>query len=269
MWGSDASVSSHPSGCRRVEALEELHALGEDLGVVGRGGEERADGHVDAPRFLARVLAVAQVGLVHDLGEAGEAAIAQPRSLQERLEGTVLALVAELHAGRVERDRGRREFRWRRENELRLGIDEPPDEPGRRDPIDVRPRPGDPPATPQCGQIQASGEGRVGLIPDVGYAWRWPPRVAEPRRRPGRRRSRGPGSAGGPWPAAPAPRGRGGSSPRPCAPARGAPSGSVRRGACSPGRGGREGERSTSPALKFSICWTRTSVASPPSRWIS
>src|ERR1043166_767154 len=44
---------------RRVQPLEQRHALGEYLVVVGRGGQQRADGHVDAARLLVRILAVA------------------------------------------------------------------------------------------------------------------------------------------------------------------------------------------------------------------
>src|ERR1043166_2780339 len=50
-----------------VQPFEERHALPEDVMVVGRGGQQRADGHVDAAGLFVRVLAVAQVGLVHHL----------------------------------------------------------------------------------------------------------------------------------------------------------------------------------------------------------
>jgi len=45
--------------------------------VVGRRGEQRADRHVDAARFLVRILTVAKVRFVDHLGQASEAAVAQ------------------------------------------------------------------------------------------------------------------------------------------------------------------------------------------------
>jgi hypothetical protein len=147
---------------RRVQAFEQGHAVGEHLVVVGRRGEQRSDRHVDAAGFFVRVLAVAKVGLVNDLGEPGEPAIAQARPLDQRLEGAVFALMAQLHAGGVERDGILRKLRRRREDEHRLGIDEALDQPGGGDAIDVWPRASDPLPPAKGRQI----EGRPGLGAD-------------------------------------------------------------------------------------------------------
>ena len=151
--------------------------------VVGRRGEERTDRDVDAARFLVRVLAVSEVRLVDDLGQPGQAAITQAGPLDQRLEGAVLSLMAQLHPGGVERDGVVRELRRRREHEDRLGIDEALDQPRRGDTVDVGTRAGDPPTTAKLGQIErrrllgagrlrASGAHGDGLLdtPDLGAA---------------------------------------------------------------------------------------------------
>src|SRR5262245_33036194 len=93
-----------PPGRRGVEPLAERHALREHLVVIGRRREERTDGDVDPARLLVRILAVAQVRLVHEFAEAYQAAVAEARPLDQRLERAVLALVAQLHAGGIEGD---------------------------------------------------------------------------------------------------------------------------------------------------------------------
>src|ERR1700675_2147058 len=100
-----SSVTSVMSGLPRrrgIEALEQGQALSEDLVVVGRHREQRADGDVDAARLLVRELAVPQIRLVDDLGEPHEAAIAQARALDQRLERAVFAVMAQRSTGRVE-----------------------------------------------------------------------------------------------------------------------------------------------------------------------
>ena len=72
-----------------------------------------------------------------DLGELGEAPVAEPAALHERLERAVLSLVTELGAEGVERDRVAGELLRPREEELGRGIHEAPDEPRRGDPVHV------------------------------------------------------------------------------------------------------------------------------------
>src|SRR5437867_1130038 len=80
----------------RVQPLEQRHAVGQDLVVVGGGGEQRADRDVDPARFLVRVLPVPQIRLVDDLRQARETPVAQAGALDQRLERAVLTLVAQL-----------------------------------------------------------------------------------------------------------------------------------------------------------------------------
>src|SRR5262249_45552275 len=101
---------SSPPGGRRVQPLDEGHTLRQHLVIVGRRRQESADGDVDAPRLLVRVLAVTEIGLVHHLGESDQTAIPQTRLLHEGLEGTVLSPVTELDARRIEGDRVLREL---------------------------------------------------------------------------------------------------------------------------------------------------------------
>ena len=91
---------------------------------------------------------------MNDLGEAGQAAVAQPPSLDQRLERAVLAVMAQLHAGRVERDGVLRKLRGRREHEHGLRVDEALDQPRRGDAIDVGTRAGDPAPAAKLGQIE-------------------------------------------------------------------------------------------------------------------
>jgi hypothetical protein len=128
--------------------------LREDLVVVGRRGEQRADCDVYAARFLVRILPVSQVSLVNDLGQPHETAVAQPCPLDQRLERAVLALMTELYTGRVERNRVLRELRRRREDELRPRIDEALDQPCRRDAVYVGTGARDSPLTAKLGEIE-------------------------------------------------------------------------------------------------------------------
>src|SRR6185436_1878491 len=145
---------SAPPRRGRVEPLEERHALGEGLLIVGGGGEQRPDRNVDTAGLLVGILPVAQIRLVNDLGESREAPVTEFRSLDEGLERAVLTLMTELDAGRVKRDGVGRKVRWRREDEDRLGIDETLDQPGRRHPVDVGPGPSDPAALLQLAQVE-------------------------------------------------------------------------------------------------------------------
>src|SRR5690242_15113913 len=160
----DRSLISALLGDRRVEALEQRHALREHLVVVARRGQQGADGHVDAARLLVRILAVAQVRLVHDLGEMDQAPVPQPRLLDERLERAVLAPVTQLDARGIEGNRVGRKRGRRREHEHRLGIDEALDEPGRREAVHVGPRPGDPASAAHPGEIEDRTRLRRGVL---------------------------------------------------------------------------------------------------------
>ena len=77
----------------------------EYLVVVCIRGQKPSDHEIDSSCLVARKLAVPQISLVDDLGEAREAAIPKPGPLEERLEGAVLPHVAEFGPGRVEGNR--------------------------------------------------------------------------------------------------------------------------------------------------------------------
>src|SRR5437016_4226852 len=89
-----------------------------ETSVAPRPREEPADREVDAARLGAPILVIAQVHLVHDLGELPEALVAEPAALDQGLEGAVLTLMPELRPEGVEQDRVRRELVRAGEDEL-------------------------------------------------------------------------------------------------------------------------------------------------------
>src|SRR5262245_18419361 len=105
---------------------------------MGGGGEQGAHRDINTARLFAGILAIAQVGLEHDLGEDIEPPITQAGSFHQGLERAVLSLMAQLHARRVERNRIVWKLGGRREQKLRVSVDESHDQPRRRDAIDVR-----------------------------------------------------------------------------------------------------------------------------------
>src|SRR5207248_9837041 len=145
----------------RVETLEEREAVTEHLVVVLVGREKPTDRQVDPARLLACELAVAQIRLVDDLGQAGQTPVPDPEALDERLERAIVAVVTELGPRRVERDRRRREVAGRGEHERRLRIDEPPDQPRRGKPVHVRPRARHPRPASNVPQIQRPRRGSL------------------------------------------------------------------------------------------------------------
>src|SRR5207247_8767720 len=90
--------------------------------------EEPADREIDPARLIARELAIAKVRLMDNLSESRQAAISKACPLEECLEGAVIPDVAELGAGRIERDGFLGKLPWVREHERRVGIDESLDE---------------------------------------------------------------------------------------------------------------------------------------------
>src|SRR5215469_16591509 len=168
-----------PGSCRRfllqhgMETVEERDAPLEQIVVVGVAGGKRADGQIHAGRLLAGELAVSQIGLVHDLRDDLDPPILDAEALDQRLEGAVLPMVAEVRPEHVEGNAFARGIRCVGEGELRIGIAEAANEPGGGEAIDVGPRPRHP-GTP------AGGEGGA-----VATASRPPTRLrrAEPLRR--------------------------------------------------------------------------------------
>src|SRR5260370_16592893 len=81
-----------------------------------------------------------------DLGQLREPRVLQAAPAEQRFEGTILSLMAEFHAGRVEGYRVDGELLWGSKDEVGLWVDEPLDEPRRCDPIHVRSRASHPPS---------------------------------------------------------------------------------------------------------------------------
>src|SRR5215813_3233745 len=134
-----SSMGSLLAAHARVEPFEEGHAVCEHFVVIGVSREKPTDHHIDPARLISRELAVAKVRLVHDLGEPCHALITQPSPLHERFERAVLSDVAELGPWRIERYRVRREIVRIREQEGRVRIYEPLDEPGGCNAVHVGP----------------------------------------------------------------------------------------------------------------------------------
>jgi hypothetical protein len=122
--------------------------------VVGIRGEKTAEGQVDPARLVARKLPVAKVRLVNDLGQMREPAVAKAGPLDECLEGAIVADVAELGLRGVEGDRIRRELVAASEEERGLRIDEPLDQPGGRNAVDMGTWTRDPPACPEATEVK-------------------------------------------------------------------------------------------------------------------
>src|SRR5439155_9867498 len=102
--GSMEFASPSPSSAlsnRGVETIEQDQALGQRLVIVLDGGKKAAQHEVEAARFVALELAVAEIGLVNDLRDGEEAAIPHSRAMQKSLERAVIAVMTELHAGHV------------------------------------------------------------------------------------------------------------------------------------------------------------------------
>src|SRR5262249_61474739 len=86
----------------RIEPFEERQPMLEYLMVVCIRGQEPPDHKIDSSCLVARKLAVPQISLVDDFGEAGEAASPKPRPPQERLEGAGLPPLAAFGPRRAE-----------------------------------------------------------------------------------------------------------------------------------------------------------------------
>src|SRR5712691_1052824 len=93
-----------------------------------------------------------------------QAPIALPEASDQRLECAILTLMPELDPGRVEGNRVGRELLRGGEDKLRFRVDEPLDEPGRSDAVDVGARTRDPAAAPE------GVHGKIGLRGSAGLA---------------------------------------------------------------------------------------------------
>src|SRR5919198_773102 len=120
-------------------------ALEPGLVIAMPHGDTR-DQSVDASRLGTIKLRVLQIDVVHDLRNRHEGAIVETQPRHENLEGAEVALVRELGLEHVESELaalGTVSFSGH-ELEPRVRVDDAPDQPGARDPIDVNALPGDP-----------------------------------------------------------------------------------------------------------------------------
>ena len=142
-----------------VEAVEHDGPDPDEVGVVE--DERQAPRHgVEARRLWGVEARVGQIGLVDDPRDVPQHRVVQPVVAQHRLEGAVGPVVGELHPGDVERDRLARKRRAvLDEGELRLDIDEPADEPGAGDAIDMAVGPGHPAHQARSGPVEADTVG--------------------------------------------------------------------------------------------------------------
>src|SRR5713226_2779755 len=89
----------------RVQTIEERHPVGQCLLVVLERRQESPNRQVDPPRLVPREFLIPQVDLVDDLGQMGQSPITLSEASDQSLERAILALMPELDAGGVERDR--------------------------------------------------------------------------------------------------------------------------------------------------------------------
>ena len=129
-----------------VQRVEHGPAAREALLVVAMRRRYTRDQGVDASELLASELRVLQIDVMNDLRERTERGVVEPETRDEDLERAAVTIVRELGLEHVEADltafgtvtAGRHEL------ELGAGIDEPPNQPGARDTVDVNALPRDP-----------------------------------------------------------------------------------------------------------------------------
>ena len=93
---------------------------------------------LDSLRIPTIELVIAQIDLVHHLGDLQQRRIVERKAVKQRFEGAAIAFVRELRLEHVEAQLALlRPIAFRSDElEPRLGIDEAPDEPRARDAVD-------------------------------------------------------------------------------------------------------------------------------------
>src|SRR5215813_1592857 len=128
----------------RVETLEDCHPALEELVIVRRGLHKTVDREINTRGLVAGELAVMQVRLMDDLGDRFDAPVLDPEAFDEGLERAVLAVMAKVCAEHIKPDPLTRSVSRVGKGKLCVRIAEALNEPGRGDPVDVQPGPGDP-----------------------------------------------------------------------------------------------------------------------------
>ena len=132
---------------RPVERLEHHDPALEQLGVVGVHAAQTFDHASDHRRFGSRLLLGLQVELMDDAREPRHRRVVDRKAADHRLERAAAALVPELDAVHVERNRGRSQLGSTLgigEPKGGRGVDETPHQPRGRHAIDAGAWPGDP-----------------------------------------------------------------------------------------------------------------------------
>ena len=211
---------------------------GDASSVVVVATSERPRSSTSSPGRLGRVVAlVVEVGLVHDPRDLPQHRVVELVAAQERLEAAVAAVVGELDAAHVERRRVRRHLVGVvDEDELRLRVDEAPDQPRAGGPVDVAVRGASPTSRPASSTSAAS---------------RRPPAARARAPAAGSSRARGSGGARGE-----------------AAPASGAAAPAPRRGVAPPRRSSAGTPRRPTSAIRAasSRSWPRPSELADPDR---
>src|SRR3989442_12344398 len=128
-------------GQREVESIEEVEAPFDNLLVgpvhLSPAFQDQVDGHA----FPAPELVVLEVRVVDDLADQPQTPVSDCKALEERLERAVLALVGEFAFEHVEPHGARARKRVERKGEPGFRVEEPLDEPGGADAVNLRSRP--------------------------------------------------------------------------------------------------------------------------------
>src|SRR5882724_1928908 len=151
---------------RLVEGLEECGSLRDPILVTGVGAGYAVDETLESRRFGARGLPVPEVDIVHHLGQRPEARVIKREARDQCLEGAAIGFVGVFRFEHVEPYLAR--FGLVRpvidEPEPCVGIDEPADEPGAGDPVDMHASARNPgPAGPGVGRA-TSGRAPAGAL---------------------------------------------------------------------------------------------------------
>src|SRR5215472_1219266 len=121
----------------REQIVEQPGASRQALLLLRRIGADPRDQHLQARRLLAGELAVLEIDVVDDLGDLAETRLLEPAPRQQHLEAAAVALMGELGGEHVEAQLARLRLiapGWH-EFELRLRVDEAPDQPSARNAV--------------------------------------------------------------------------------------------------------------------------------------
>src|SRR5258708_37204618 len=149
-----------------VERVVHYQAVLQHFVVVGEYGGEAERDRIEASR-LRRQLQPRSVGTADDGGQCHKRRIIEAVFFEEGVEAALLTKMAQLDTGNVIGDRaylrgGCQYLRARHEKELGVLVDEPGNEPGAGNPVDLRALAGDP-IHSSSPEVLCNGRGNVAL----------------------------------------------------------------------------------------------------------